>query len=67
MSLQRELGLINNFLSLEHESIMGIYYTASLMKRAGDKFFINFGLTDVQFNLLVILLDQFISNLIRSK
>ena len=55
MSLQQELGLKKGFGVLEHEAILNIYYTASCIKKQADEFFRTFGLTDVQFNLMMLL------------
>lgn len=55
MSLQQELGLKRGFDILEHEAILNVYYTASLLKKKADEFFKEFGLTDVQFNVMMLL------------
>jgi DNA-binding MarR family transcriptional regulator len=55
MALKEELGLKKDFASPAHEAILSIYYTASIMKKRADDFFGQFGLTDVQFNLLNLL------------
>ena len=58
MSLECELGLIKPISLLSHRAILNVYYTASrLRKKAGD-FFQPFGLTDVQFNLMMLLQHQ---------
>ena len=58
MALQQELGLKKGFSVLEHEAILNIYYTASRIKKQADEFFRTFGLTDVQFNVLMLLYHQ---------
>jgi len=58
MALQQELGLREGFTVLEHEAILNIYYTASLIKKQASEFFRTFGLTDVQFNVLMLLYYQ---------
>ena len=58
MALQQELGLKKDFTVLEHEAILNIYYTASLIKKQASEFFRTFGLTDVQFNVLMLLYYQ---------
>ena len=58
MALQQELGLKKGFTVLEHEAILNIYYTASLIKKQASEFFRTFGLTDVQFNVLMLLYYQ---------
>jgi DNA-binding MarR family transcriptional regulator len=55
MALKEELGLKTDFTSPAHEALLGIYYTASIMKKRADGFFGQFGLTDVQFNLMNLL------------
>lgn len=58
MALEQELGLKKGFNVLEHEAILNIYYTASCIKKRADEFFRGFGLTDVQFNVLMLLTHQ---------
>jgi len=58
MSLQDELGLRKPIALLPHEALMNIYYTASCVKKRADEFFRPFGLTDVQFNVLMLLHHQ---------
>ena len=55
MALKEELGLKTDFTSPAHEALLNIYYTASIMKKRADDFFGQFGLTDVQFNMLNLL------------
>jgi DNA-binding MarR family transcriptional regulator len=55
MALKEELGLKKDFASPAHETLLSIYYTASMMKKRADDFFGQFGLTDVQFNLMNLL------------
>jgi len=55
MALKEELGLKTDFASPAHEALLNIYYTASIMKKRADDFFGQFGLTDVQFNLMNLL------------
>ncbi len=55
MGLKEELGVKKDFASLAHEALLNIYYTASMMKKKADGFFGQFGLTDVQFNLMNLL------------
>jgi len=58
MALKQELGLKKDFGVLEHEALLNIYYTASRIKKRADEFFRPFGLTDVQFNLMMLLSYQ---------
>ena len=55
MSLKQELNLTKGFDLTEHETLLNIYYTAALLKKRADVFFRTFGLTDVQFNVLMLL------------
>ncbi len=55
MSLKEELKLKKGFDIVEHEALLNIYYTASLLKKRADVFFKAFGLTDVQFNVMMLL------------
>jgi DNA-binding MarR family transcriptional regulator len=55
MALKEELGLKKEFISTAHEALLNIYYTASLMKKRADEFFGQYGITDVQFNLMNLL------------
>jgi len=58
MALEQELGLKKGFSVLEHEGLLNIYYTASQIKKRADEFFRPFGLTDVQFNVMMLLAYQ---------
>lgn len=55
MALEQELGLKKGFGVLEHEAILNIYYTASQIKKKAEEFFRVFSLTDIQFNVMVLL------------
>jgi DNA-binding MarR family transcriptional regulator len=58
MALKQELGLKQGFKEPAHEALLNVYYTASMMKKKADTFFAQYGLTDVQFNLLTLLYLQ---------
>jgi DNA-binding MarR family transcriptional regulator len=58
MPLGKELRLKQPFEILEHEALLNIYYTAALMKKRADEFFNEYSLTDVQFNVLMLLATQ---------
>lgn len=58
MSLGDELGLRKPIALLPHEALLNIYYTASCLKKRADEFFRTFGLTDVQFNVMMLLHHQ---------
>jgi len=55
MALEHELGFRKPIALLAHEALLNIYYTASCLKKRADEFFRPFGLTDVQFNLMMLL------------
>jgi len=55
MKLQQELKLKQPLASVNHEALLSLVRTASLMQKLSDRFFAGFGLTDVQFNILMIL------------
>ena len=58
MALQEELKLKQPLASLNHEALLSLVRTASLMQKVSDRFFSRFGLTDTQFNILMILSEH---------
>ena len=58
MALQYELNMNKPIKLGAHEALLNIYYTASKIKKRADEFFRPFGLTDVQFNLIMLLSHQ---------
>ncbi len=58
MSLEFELCLKRPFTLLAHEALLNIYYSASCLKKKAGEFLRPFGLTDVQFNLMMLLKYQ---------
>jgi len=58
VSLEKELGFSRPIELLAHEALLNIYYTASCLKKRADAFLRSFGLTDVQFNALMLLAHQ---------
>ena len=58
MSLEQELGFKRPIALQPHEGLLNIYYTASCLKKRADEFFRPLGLTDVQFNALMLLEHQ---------
>ena len=59
MTLKEELKLNRPIESLQHEAIMGVFFTANIIKKRSADFFRKFpDLTDVQFNLLMLLKYQ---------
>lgn len=58
MKLQQELKLKQPLASVNHEALLSLVRTSSLMQKLSDRFFSQFGLTDVQFNILMILSEH---------
>ncbi|MBN1457269.1 MAG: MarR family transcriptional regulator [Sedimentisphaerales bacterium] len=58
MGLKEELQLQNPIALLPHEALLNIYYTASAAKKQVTDSLRPFGLTDVQFNVLMLLKHQ---------
>ena len=58
MSLKEELKLKKGFSIVEHETVLNVYFTAACLKKRADAFFKSFGLTDVQFNVMMLLVYQ---------
>ncbi len=58
MSLELELGLNKPVSLLAHEALLSTYYTASNLRKKAGQFLQPFGLTDVQFNLMMLLQNQ---------
>ncbi|MBL7214064.1 MAG: MarR family transcriptional regulator [Phycisphaerae bacterium] len=55
MGLKEELNLSKDFVSVEHEALLNLYYTTICLKKHAAEFFTPYGLTDVQFNLMLLL------------
>ena len=55
MGLKEELSLSKDFISTEHEALLNLYYTSIRIKKHASEFFSSYGLTDVQFNLMMML------------
>ncbi len=53
MSLAEELGLDKPIQTVEHECLLSIIYTGTMISRASFRYFQGTGLTDAQFNVLV--------------
>jgi DNA-binding MarR family transcriptional regulator len=62
MPLEKELGFINPIILPPHRVLLSIYYTAARLRKRAAEFLRPYGLTDVQFNLLMILQHQSGSN-----
>jgi len=58
VSLEVELGLSKPVALQAHEALLSTYYTASRLRKAVGDFLRPFGLTDVQFNLMMLLRHQ---------
>ena len=58
MSLQKELGLPNPLEAPGHEAVLNIVLTGELLAKEGDRLLRPFGLTDSQFNVLMLLKYQ---------
>lgn len=58
MTLQKELKLKQPLASLNHEALLSLVRTSTLMQKLSNRFFSRFELTDVQFNILMILKDH---------
>ena len=55
MGLKEELGLSKDFFSIEHEALLNLFYTTICLKKKAGEFFALRGLTDAQFNLMMML------------
>jgi len=58
MALQEELGLSKPLATVAHEAFLSIYFTGTCIKKRAAQFLGQFGLTDAQFNLLMMLRHQ---------
>ena len=58
MRLEKELHLKVRSLGLNHEVLLSIARTASVVQKLAEKFFSQYGVTDTQFNILMILKRQ---------
>lgn len=55
MGLKEELHLAKPFHSVEHEALLNLYYTSICIKKHACDFFSSYELTDVQFNLMMMI------------
>jgi DNA-binding MarR family transcriptional regulator len=53
MNLKEELGLDQSFETMEHECLLNILYTATMLYKASYVYFRQYGITDAQFNVLI--------------
>ena len=58
MKLQQELKLKQPLASRNHEALLALVRTSSLILKLSDRFFSQYGLTDTQFNIMMILSDH---------
>jgi MarR family 2-MHQ and catechol resistance regulon transcriptional repressor len=56
VGLKEELGLKIPFTVAAHEALLSIFFTGSLIKKRAREFFSAYGITDVQFNLMMLLM-----------
>jgi MarR family transcriptional regulator, 2-MHQ and catechol-resistance regulon repressor len=57
VKLQQELKLKQPLVSDNHEALLNLVRTSTMLLKLSDRFFSQFGLTDAQFNILMILND----------
>ena len=62
MVLEEELGFQKTIALLPHRALLSAYYTAARLRKRAGEFLRPFSLTDVQFNVLMLLLHQTGSN-----
>jgi DNA-binding MarR family transcriptional regulator len=53
LSLKKELGLDQTIETMEHECLLNILYTATMLYKASYIYFRQYGITDAQFNVLI--------------
>jgi DNA-binding MarR family transcriptional regulator len=53
MNLKEELGLDQAIETVEHECLLNILYTATMLYKASYVYFRQYGITDAQFNVLI--------------
>lgn len=58
ISLEDEIGFGKPIILPPHKALLSIYYTATRLRKRAAEFLRPFGLTDVQFNLLMLLQHQ---------
>ena len=58
MALKDELKLKKGFATVEHEALLNIYYTSTCIRKRAKEALWQFGLTDVQLNLMMLLFHQ---------
>jgi DNA-binding MarR family transcriptional regulator len=58
VSLQKELGFMHPFENPEHEALLDVVYTGLVLQKEGYQILRPYGLTDSQFNVLMLLKYQ---------
>jgi len=58
MKLHEELKLKKPLASANHEALLNMIRTAAILQKESDRFFARFGVTDAQFNMMMILKDS---------
>jgi len=53
MNLKEELGLDQTIETMEHECLLNVLYTATILYKASYVYFRQYGITDAQFNVLI--------------
>jgi DNA-binding MarR family transcriptional regulator len=53
MNLKEELKLDQAIETMEHECLLNIFYTATMLHKASYAYFRQYGITDAQFNVLI--------------
>jgi DNA-binding MarR family transcriptional regulator len=53
MNLREELGLDQIIETMEHECLLNVLYTATMLYKASYIYFRQYGITDAQFNVLI--------------
>ncbi len=55
MSLEKEIGMKERINSIGHEVLLNIVRTANFIDKRAQSFFLRFGLTQAQYNVLIVL------------
>lgn len=58
MKLEKELKLKNRAMDINHEALLSVVLTASMLHKLAERFFVKFDVTDTQFNILMTLNDS---------
>lgn len=58
MRSKKELKVKRPISDANHEALLNVIQTASMLQKLSDRFFSRFGVTDAQFNMLMILKDS---------